>query len=250
MRYIIGLRLRTGDVLHIVGDFASKENAKCAAVEMSNRILSNNLRLAPDCEIVTSETWGQDRKVYYQNGNCNFIVAFMMNGVAQTLNVVSSGVKGAYNNIKIDYGISMNPIMLVYNTNQVVKKDSAVIKSRTLVRDEKQLKELITLAERKIFCDNSMSKSYSTLKAMISLLFDFKHRNYTKIEAEKLVAFVAALIKIAYPDKYELDINASTAQANEIQGLQIVLNMLAPDIQKYYTWICNSNGADGEIVIV
>lgn len=250
MRYILGLRLKTGAILNIVGDFNNKESAKGMAVEMSNKLLGDNLRLAPDCEIVSSETWAQDKKVYYQNGNLNFMAVFMFNGVVQNMNVISSGVKGAYNNIKIDYGITMNPIMLLYNTNQVIRKASAVIKSRSLVRDEKQLRELIKIAERKILNDGTMSNSFGALKAMISLLSDFKQSKYTKIEAEKLIIFVAALIKVVYPDKYDLDINANIAQANEMQGLQTVLNMLSPDIQKYYTWICGNDGGDGDIVIV
>lgn len=235
MRQILELQLGSGEHIFIVGDAGSKENLKICAVHMSPRIFSDShLWILPGSKILSSEVWSQEKKVTIQNGCKLYYVGFIINGAAQFLQTNAIGVKSAYNNIKVSYGIQENITMIILEVNQTVNRKSALQLSRQVVKEIKQLNSLEKAVRQKI--------NNREIEIMISLINDYKMRKYTNILPEKLIAFVATMIYYCNPAEYQLDINETTKIFNPQQAVEWVLKELRDDMQLYCNWIAGDNG--------
>lgn len=235
MRQILELQLGSGEHIFIVGDAGSKENLKVCAVHISPRIFSDShLWILPGSKLINSEVWSQEKKVTLQNGNKLYYVGFILNGVAQFIQTTAVGVKSAYNNVKITYGIDENVTMIIFEVNQTVNKKSSMQLSRQVIKDVKQLNSLEKSVRQKI--------NNREVEIMMSLLNDYKMRKYTSIAPDKLIAFVAAMIYYCNPAEYQLDITEMSRTLNPQQAVEWVLQELKNDIQSYCNWIAGDNG--------
>ena len=235
MRQILSIKLHNGAIINVVGDTGDKQRLKQYAVSVSPRIFADlELRVTADMQIANVEVWAQDKRTVVQNGCRQYLVGFILNNAAQCLPVTAAGVKGAYNSVKMTYGISENPIMLIYEVGQQISYQSAVTEARKLVQSKESISELKrSLAQ--------LCTGVKEVAALFSLINDYKDNKYTGIKANKLIAFVASMIYCKQPSKYRLDINGDTMKMDCQQAVKWIVSELMPDIQEYCKWLAGDD---------
>lgn len=125
MRYIITLKLDDGRLINIIADEA-KDSIKPWYVKHCKELFNgrHELWISSKTEITKEGKWSQDKTVTRQQGTRRYSVAFYLNDVPQLIEINAAGIKSAYNNVKIKYGIDETITMVVFEETQKISEKS------------------------------------------------------------------------------------------------------------------------------
>ena len=247
MGLVVSIKLNNGTTMHLVGNKKSGAEAKNLAIKLSPRLFGDkDLHVTTSSKIVKAEEWDIPSKAIYSNGNRKFIVSFLMNDVTQFLNIDSSGVKSAYNNIRFKFGIQDKPFMMIYDVDQSVSKKSAMQTAKVALRDNNKLNIVINKSIEKIKNTPELKQHNDKVKLIIAMLKDFKDRKFLDINPNKIIAVVAVFIYFSDPSDFVLDTGGYSSN-NENDSIELMVCSMNEEIYRYMRWI---NAGDPNIVIV
>lgn len=238
MRFILNVQLKNGNVMNIVANVHNIDEAKNWAIEYSSRLIPDtNLHINNQCKLISSERWSQDKAMSYQHGNKQFIAAFVMNGVSQYVKIEACGVKSAYNNIKIKYGIQENLNMLIYEVNQVVKKRSAINSGAEIIKDTNKVNMVLSRAHDKIKTFPVLGKYAADITLLIGVIKDYCNGSYRDIPMGTVVALIGTLLYFISPIDFIPDIIPGLGALDEIAVLTWALKQVHVDLEDYSKWL-------------
>lgn len=240
MRTIATLRLNSGNLINIVSNLESKEKIREEAAKQSNRLFADKeLRITKKTHILSIEDWEKDARVNYQNGNKEFTVAFMLDNIVQVLKVNSSGVKGAYNNIRLKYGIQDDILTIIYEENQRLRKKSAINASRKILSNRNLTYNTINLAANKVKRTQGLNEYKKDLNIVFSMITSVVSGEYANIDLNKIVVAMEYIIYFLKPTEYFLE---SNNELNYISALKNIVDYMEEDINNYKSWLVKNRG--------
>jgi hypothetical protein len=243
MRLLVTVRLENGLDMNIITDAASKEAARSQAAKLSARLLGDKeLYVTKTSKIIACEEWEKDKRLSYQNGNKEYMVSFMMDNVVQVLNIEASGVKGAYNNIKIKYGIQESGLTLVFEKNQKIKRKSVISTANNILNDKDKSIKLLKVAVEKINKTPNLKEYRAVILDIIAILTLELKGKYTKVDNKTLYKAFYYIVYFVNPTELFLDISEETSKLNSIEALRYLAVDMSNDVQKYREWLCNEKG--------
>lgn len=248
MRLIVEVKLKDNTIMNIVADAQNKESARGMAAQLSPRLFADKrLFVYNNTPIVKVEKWSQDKHISYQYGFKKYVVAFMLNSGVQFLQIQAGGVKSAYNNVKVQYGIQENPFMMIYEINQIVKQKSLMESAKAILSDSDKLKEIIKFALDKMVDMPELIPHSNEIKLLIGMVKDYKAGEYKDISPLAIVGITAVLIYLVNPAGMVLDIIPGMSAMDEAELVLWLIKQLAGDIEKYAQWL--TNGDDDMIMV-
>ena len=234
--------------MNVIADVQYKESARSIAAQLSPRLFADKKYIVyNNSPIHKVEKWAQDKQMRFQPGGRKYAVAFMFNNGVQFLQVQAAGVKSAYNNVKIQYGINENLFMMIYEINQVVHQKSVMNFARQVMSDESKLKEVIKFALDKMVDFPELVPYSGEIKLLIGLLKDYKAGEYKDISPLAIVGIVAVLIYTVNPIGLRLDIIPGMDKLDEADLVLWLIKTLSADIKKYSNWL--TDGDDDMILV-
>ena len=243
MRRLVSVKLKQGDVLNIVAYAPTKEKARAWAAENSNRLLGNkDMFITKTSPILTDEEWNKDRAPSYQDGGKLYFVAFILENIAQFMKINAPGVKSAYNNVMVKYGIQDNLNMMIYEINQEVKKKSAIKESANTIKDRKALNKVLKEATDKVNNSKELKANKREVVYLMKLINDYSLEKYTDVNSKKIECALACLMYFNSPSTLTLEEVSETTDINEIDTLLFAVNQMRDEIKKYYERKVSSDG--------
>lgn len=248
MRMIVTVKLKNSNLMNIVANVQNKEAARSLAAQYSARLFGDSsLYVYKDSPIVNVEKWSQDTGYSYQPGNKKFLVSFFMDNVTQVLQVDAGGVKSAYNNIKVKYGIQENLFMMVYEENQFHRRKSAVNVSKEVLKDNNKTEQLLIKASEKIKTFPVLGEYAQDIILLMSMIRDYYKGNYKEVPLATIVGATASIVYFVSPIDLIPDIVPGLGQLDDVAVLVWALKQLHSDIERYKNWV---NEGEGEMIPV
>ena len=247
MRLIVTVKLKNSNLMSIVGDVQNKESAKSLAVQYSPRLFGDtSLHVHNDSPIVNVEKWSQERGYSYTPGNRMFMVSFLMDNVTQVLQIEASGIKSAYNNIKVKYGIQENPFMMIYEMNQSHRRKSAINVSKELIKDKDKTNRMLVKAVEKVKTFPVLGEYAQDIIYMISMIRYYINGAYTEVPVGTIVGALSCIIYFVSPLDLIPDVVPGLGQLDDVAVIIWAVKQIHNDIQAYVKWLTN----DGELIPV
>lgn len=242
MRLIVTTKLQNSNHMVIVGDVQNKEQAKAMAIQLSPRFFADkSLHISKESPIINVEKWSQERGYSYQPGNKTYIVAFLLDNITQILQVEANGIKSAYNNIKVRYGINENLFMMIYELNQVHKRKSSMNVSKEVIRDNRRTTETLNKAADKARETPELGEYIEDLWLLFGMIRDYCNGSYRDIPTGTIIGALACVIYFLSPIDLIPDVVPVIGQLDDITVLIWALKQLRGDIQRYKYWTQNKN---------
>ena len=238
MRFILSVQLKNGNLMSVIANVHNIDEAKNWAIAYSSKLIPDtNLHINNQCRLVSSERWSQDKAVSYQHGNKIFIAAFIMNNVNQYVKIEACGIKSAYNNIKLKYGIQENLNMLIYEVNQVTKKRSAINSSIEIIKDSNKVNIVLNKAHNKIKTFPVLGEYAADITLLFGIIKDYCNGSYRDIPIGTIVALVGTLLYFVSPVDFVPDIVPGLGALDDIAVLTWALKQVHDDLQEYSKWL-------------
>jgi hypothetical protein len=234
MRMIVTVRLQNDKLMNIIGNAKTKEELRAQAAKDSNRLLGDStLYVQKNSPIINCEEWATEHNRTLQTGNKQYMISFMIDNVVQVLNIEAAGVKSAYNNIRLKYGIQDEQLTLVYEINQSVKKKSALALSNEVVRNVNKLNKVLELAIEKSAKTPDLKDYRHRLVILTSLIYSTVIGKYNDITPKKIINSLAFVLYFLYPTELYLDATDEFSKISSSNAVRFVVNEMGNEIDKY-----------------
>lgn len=235
MRLLVTLRMNNGEYISIVANAKNKEDARAQASKLSLRLLGNKeLRIDKSCAIINCEEWTKDKRISYQKGNKQYTVSFILENVVQVVPIEASGIKGAYNNVKLKFGIQDEPLTLVYEKNQNIKKRSALQASNSIVSDVNKVKAVLTDASVKISKTPTLKDNRQSLCLLFNMIINTIQGKYKNIQPEKIIYSLSYILYFLNPTELFIENKDKLTALDCMNELLYIMNN---DINNYKQFI-------------
>lgn len=247
MRMLLTFKLRNGEILGAVANQSTKEKAKNWVIKNCDRLLSEQgVNASTSMEFISSENWESERAAYYQDGYKEYIVAFNLDEVKQSIKIYAPGIKSAYNNVKIKYGIQDDIDAVIYELNQEVEKKLARSVTNNLIKNLSKLDEFLVKTKEKIR-DIQIDRSYIMgLYSVIDIIYNTAHGKYRCTATNTVMSMIDCLVY--YNDPVGLDLGMSEAPCADgtTSVLIWMLKCVRPELTRYKQWQAFQNYARGK----
>lgn len=233
MRKIVVIKLENNTNINVVADVKKPEEARNLAAKHFCRLIGDkNYEITKSSKIVSHEDWEQSRVSNIQDGNKLYKVAFYLNNVTQCVDVSAVSVKSAYNKVKIKFGIEENLFMIIYDTTQSVRKNSAIETSIKVLENSDSLYKVLKRTADKVKSIDELQK----IKPGVGILLNMIRDGYTgkfNIDKNKLVSAVACLVYFNEPYTTTQDIFNNLEDTGDIGIMKMLLTAMKNDLYSY-----------------
>lgn len=251
---ITAVRLENNKIMNIISNKRTGEEAKALAIKHSPRLFGDiNLYVTDEAVIISNEKFN-NRNNYISNKNeRGFIVSFFMDNITQVLNIKASEVSGAYNSIKLKYGIQEDVFMMIYEVNQTQNNTVSAVeisKHIILTRDNYRINNILNKASEKMRRDELLYMHEYNISLLLGIIRDYCTGDYTWIHTEIVIKALANITHYINPDKFTIkgltdidmrNINDEHKDKYSESSYRILktINSMSIDIKLYNNWLLN-----------
>ena len=242
MKLISLLTLENGYQVYTIINSKNAEEAKKWAINNSIRLIkSNELQITNKASIQKCEEWKNERLSAYQDGNKTYTAAFFLDNITQILYVNAPGIKSAYNNIRLKYGIKENINMILIDNNQMFSKKSALIISKDIIKDRCKLNKLISKASDKIRETKILNAYTANFYILFNMLWDYCNGNYREVNINSVIGIVSCVLYFTNCDTVTLDISEDYKCLDKNSALIIGMKRINNDLLNFTKWVENKD---------
>ena len=251
---ITEVRLENNKIMNIISNKKTGEEAKALAIKHSPRLFGDiNLYVTNEANIISNEQFNNKSSYISSKNEKEFMASFFMDNITQVLNIKSNEVSGAYNSIKLKYGIQEDVFMMIYEVNQTQNnKVSAVQLSKHIIltKDNYRINNILNKASEQMKRDELLYMHEYDISLLFGIIRDYCAGDYTWIHTEIVIKALANITHYINPDKFTIrgltDIDMKNINNNDrfkdkyTEASYIILktiNNMNIDIKLYNKWL-------------
>lgn len=245
---ITAVKLENNKIMNIISNKRTGEEAKTLAIKYSPRLFGDTSLYVTSEAIIISNTDFNNKDNYISNKNeKEFMVSFFMDNITQVLNIKANEVSGAYNSIKLKYGIQEDIFMMVYETNQTQNNAvSAISLSKHMIntKDNYRINNMLNKASAKMRTDEMLYMHEYDISLLFGIIRDYCSGDYNWVHTEIVIKVLASIMHYVNPDKFIINTTDSSKglglKDKYTQASYLIIetiNKMNIDMKLYNKWL-------------